>query len=153
MNAWNSFGLGSVSLSRAPFDAHFGTGPETVSRTLHPRATAPSTWASYALQSYFVGSVASKSGLTRDDAAGATFCHSITMRTDLTPKVEISSNACVRVSGFARSTGASNVMVCEWEACAAAGRAAAMSAQSASMNGAIRLMSGGRRGLPLEPFG
>src|SRR4051794_8225858 len=68
------------------------------------------------------------------------------MRMDLTPKLEISSNACARVAGFARSTGASKVMDCEWEACAAAGRAAAMSAQSARMDGAIRLMGGGAEG-------
>src|SRR5215217_8044174 len=142
-NAWNSFGFGRVRLSFAPFVAHRGTGPETVSSTFHPRAIAPSTCGSYALQSYFVGSVASKSGLTRDVAAGATFCHSITMRVDLTPKLEISSNADVRVVGFARSTGASKVMVCEREACAPAGRMAATSAQVARMAGAILLMSGG----------
>jgi hypothetical protein len=41
--AWNSFGFGRVTLSFAPFVAHRGTGPETVSRTFQPRATAPST--------------------------------------------------------------------------------------------------------------
>src|SRR4051794_33226455 len=75
------------------------------------------------------------------------------MRVDLTPKLEISSNAWVRVSGFARSTGASNVIDCECEACAAAGRTAATSAQSARMDGAILLMSGWRRALPLQPIG
>src|SRR3954451_3405701 len=115
-NAWNSFGFGRVRLSFAPFVAHRGTGPETVSSTFHPRCAAPSTWGSYALQLYAAGSVASKSGLTRESAAGATFCHSTTMRTDFTPKLEISSNAVVRVAGSARSTGASNVIDCEREA-------------------------------------
>src|SRR3954454_14838372 len=144
-NAWNSFGFGRVRLSFAPFVAHRGTGPDTVSSTLQPRAIAPSTCGSYALQSYFVGSAASKSGLTREVAAGATFCHSSTMRVDLTPKLEISSNACVSVAGFARSTGASNVIDCEREACAAAGMMAATSAHSRRMGGESLLIGGSCR--------
>jgi hypothetical protein len=79
----------------------------------------------------------------RDVAAGATFCQSITMRSDFTPKLEISSKACVRVAGLARSTGASNVIDWSAEARASPGSAAtAMSAQSARMSGAIRDMNG-----------
>src|SRR5690242_936178 len=110
MNFWNSLGFGRVRLSRAPFVAHRGTGPETVSRTFHPRSTAPRTCGSYALQLYASGFDASKVGFTREDGSGATFCQSITMRIDRTPKLEISSKADVRVAGLARSTGASNVM-------------------------------------------
>src|SRR3954468_9719170 len=75
------------------------------------------------------------------------------MRVDLTPKLEISSRACVRVAGLARSTGASKVMVCECDACAALGRAAATSAQRQRARGAIRDMSGGREGSCVQPFG
>src|SRR3954451_11873790 len=145
MNCRTCAGLGRVRLSRAPFVAHRGTGPETVSRTSQPRATAPATRGADALQAYFDGFVASKSGRTRDVAAGATFCQSSTIRVDLTPKLEISSRACVRVAGLARSTGASKVMVCERDACAALGRAAATSAQRQRARGAIRDMSGGGR--------
>src|SRR5919202_744958 len=78
----------------------------------------------------------------RDEAAGATSCQSMTIRTDFTPKLAISSNADARVAGSARSTGASNVIDWVCEAAATPGRATASTAQSATDRAAIRDMAG-----------
>src|ERR671929_1463120 len=102
MNFWNSLGLGRVRLSRAPFVAHRGTGPETVRSTFHPRCTAPRTSGSYTLQLYASGFVASNDGFTRSDAAGATLCQSSTIRIERTPKLWISSKADARVAALPR---------------------------------------------------
>src|SRR3954454_13407003 len=69
-NAWNSFRFGRVELAVAPLLAHRGPRPQAVSRPFQPRAIAPSTCGSYALQSYAAGFVASKSGFTREVEAG-----------------------------------------------------------------------------------
>src|SRR3954454_24802661 len=81
-NIRNSFGLGRVTVSRAPLVAQRGTGPLSVSSTLQPRASAASTTGSYRDQLYAEGSVASNFGFNRDLADGATPPHYMTSRAD-----------------------------------------------------------------------
>src|SRR3954468_19454293 len=145
-NIRNSFGLGRVTVSRAPLVAQRGTGPLSVSRTLQPRASAASTTGSYRDQLYAEGSVASNFGFTRDLADGATSRQYMTSRIEWTPNDAMSLNAPSRAAGSSRARGASKLVVWPVDARAEAAGASSATTSTVMSRDRRRMAEGGLPG-------